>query len=148
LDGGLTDWESEPRSALALILLLDQFTRNVFRGSKDMYAGDERALAVAQQALASGHDAELPWCCRPFLYMPFMHSESLPEQEACVGFFEQLARDAPAALRPGFMNNHRFAVAHRDIVARFGRFPHRNALLGRLSSDAESEFLEQPGSSF
>lgn len=148
LDGGVATWESDPRGSLALILLLDQFTRNVFRGSKDMYAGDERALAIARRAIAAGHDAQLPWCHRPFVYMPFMHSESLPDQDACVELFERLAREAPPALRPGFENNHRFAVAHRDIVARFGRFPHRNALLGRRSSDAESEFLAQPGSSF
>lgn len=148
LDGANATWESEPRGALALILLLDQFTRNVLRDSKDMYAGDERALAIARRALAAGHDTQLPWSYRPFVYMPFMHSESLSDQEACVDSFERLARQAPPALRPGFENNHRFALAHRDIVARFGRFPHRNAVLGRASSDLELAFLQQPGSSF
>ncbi len=148
LAGGLSEWESEPRPTLALILLLDQFTRNVFRGTGEMYAGDERALNIAQRAVDAGHDAQLPWCFRPFVYLPFMHAESLDAQRACVALFEKLVEIAPEPHRSGFENNHRYAMAHRDIVARFGRFPHRNALLGRQSSAAELEFLEQPGSSF
>jgi uncharacterized protein (DUF924 family) len=148
LAGELREWESDRRATLALVLLLDQFTRNVFRGTGRMYAGDQRALSVVQRALEAGYDEQLPWAYRGFLHMPFMHSESLEAQAACVDAFRKLAESAPEPHRAGFENNHRFAIAHHNIVAQFGRFPHRNALLGRPSSDAELEFLKQPGSSF
>ncbi len=148
LAGGLTELEAQHPGSLALILLLDQFTRNIYRDTPQMYAGDERALALCCQLLDTGAVERYPWGHRAFIYMPLMHSEDLEQQERCVECFAELATLAPEPLRATFANNHQFAIAHRDIVARFGRFPHRNDVLGRESTPEEVEFLQQPGSSF
>lgn len=132
------DWLKTPEGALAYVIVLDQFSRNMFRGTGRMFASDERALSAAQRAIAAGHDQALPRERRTFLYMPFMHSEDLAIQERSMALFASL----------GAEENLSFARQHRDIVARFGRFPHRNALLGRESTAEELEFLRQPGSSF
>lgn len=123
---------------LALIVLLDQFPRNIHRGTPQAFAFDAKALDTAQRALDAGHDAALPAFQRGFLYLPFEHSEDRADQERSVALFRAL----------GDANMLDFAVRHRDIVARFGRFPHRNAILGRESTPEEVEFLDQPGSSF
>jgi uncharacterized protein (DUF924 family) len=140
--GELDDWVKTPRGRLAVVILLDQFTRNIHRDSGAMYEHDGMALRIAEGGIDRGDDRQLRMHERQFLYMPLMHAESLPAQERCCELFEQLARDAP------WLDVRDFAVRHRDIVARFGRFPHRNALLGRETTPEEAEFLKQPGSSF
>ena len=139
--GELSDWEQSPRGALAVLILLDQFSRNLWRGDPRTWAQDEQARGVMRRALERGFDRQLGFDERSFLYMPLMHSEVLADQEECVTRFEQL-RDE------GGQDVVKWAVAHRDIVARFGRFPHRNEVLGRRSTPEEESFLQEPGSSF
>jgi len=130
---------------LATILLLDQFTRNIFRGTAQAFAGDPQALQIAESLVAAGRDKNLsPWQ-RWFAYLPFEHSESLLEQERSVALFSALAREMQ---HEAFDSARDYALRHRAVIERFGRFPHRNAILGRESTAAEIEFLEQPGSSF
>ena len=140
--GGLTDWEADPMARLALILLLDQFSRNVYRGQARAFAGDTRAEALTQRTVDAGEDNTLPRAGRLFVYMPLMHAETLAQQDACVACFERLHAGAPDGTRDILAENLRYAVLHRDIVAQFGRFPHRNAVLGRESTAAEIEFLK------
>ncbi|MEE9383800.1 MAG: DUF924 family protein [Nannocystaceae bacterium] len=146
--GEYETWCGSAKGRLALIIVLDQFSRNLFRDDPRTWAQDERALRYASAALEGGEDSQLPAVQRPFLYMPFMHAEDLSQQERCVACFERLVREAAPALTESLQGNLRFAKIHRDIVARFGRFPHRNATLGRRSSPEEVEFLTQPNSSF
>lgn len=124
--------------AVAAAILLDQLPRNMFRNSPKSFASDEMALAVAKRAVDLGLDASIEPQRRTFLYLPFEHSELLADQDRSVELFSRLAD--PELLR--------YAVSHRDIIARFGRFPHRNAILGRASTREEIEFLQTPGSSF
>ncbi|MFW6028347.1 MAG: DUF924 family protein, partial [bacterium] len=133
--GALDHWADSPEGALALVILLDQMTRNIYRDSPDMYAADGKALDVAKRAIARGFDLELPKDKRRWLYMPFMHSEDLGDQERSIGLFEasELSESLP------------FAVEHADIIRRFGRFPHRNALLGRQTTPEEAAFLADGG---
>jgi uncharacterized protein (DUF924 family) len=147
--GELDAWADQPQGRVALIIVLDQFSRNIHRGSGAMYDHDARALRLATESVASGEHRDLAYYERVFTYMPLMHAEELDSQNRCVALFEQLIEDAPnEALANAGRNNLQYAVAHRDIVARFGRFPHRNELLGRPSTAEEREFLTQPGSSF
>jgi uncharacterized protein (DUF924 family) len=141
LAGGLQDWEHQPLSRLALIIVLDQFTRNVFRGKARAFDGDARTRRLVLDALSKNWDQQLPLAGRVFLYMPLMHAENLGLQEECVTRFRQLKEDAPPERRATLQSNEDFAVKHRDIIARFGRFPHRNAALGRQSSQEEEVFL-------
>lgn len=141
-------WLDEPRGVLAYVLVLDQFSRNAFRNTAQMYAYDARALAAARACVDAGGDRALAVHERTFLYLPFMHSESLADQERCVRLFRDLADELLGEAKAKIEYNHQYAVRHRDIVARFGRFPHRNALLGRLSTADEAAFLLEPGSSF
>ena len=140
--GELAAWMAAPESLLALIVVLDQFPRNIHRGSPASFATDAQALAAARAMLASGWDVALPPAMRWFAYMPFEHSESLADQELCLRLMRQVAED------PQFADVPKWAVAHHAVIAQFGRFPHRNAILGRESTPAEVEFLKQPGSSF
>lgn len=140
--GGLRAWERTPLARLALVILLDQFTRNVFRGQGQAFAGDARAQALVREALAAREDERLPLCGRIFLYMPLEHAEDMAQQDESVRRFEQLARSAPPALQKTFAANVDFARQHRDIVARMGRFPHRNAALGRASTPEERAYLK------
>jgi uncharacterized protein (DUF924 family) len=137
-DGALEDWRDMPASALALIILLDQVPRNIYRGTAQAFATDDKALAIAEHAIACGFDAHLGEEERVFLYMPFMHAESIAAQEKGVALFEALGR----------AENLDYMRRHRDVIARFGRFPHRNAVLGRVSTPDEIDFLKLPGSSF
>lgn len=132
--GALDAWAGEAEGALALLVLLDQFPRNAWRGSAHMFATDGMARAVARAAIEAGHDRQVDDALRPFFYLPFMHSESLADQERSVAL--NAASDA---------NTQRFAVLHRDIIARFGRFPHRNTMLGRETTPQEQAFLDQGG---
>ena len=141
MQGGLTAWEKPLHSRLALVILLDQFSRNVFRGTAQAFDGDARALQLTLQTLAQQEDRQLPWVGRVFLYMPLMHAGDLAQQNKCVTCFAQLVADAPAALKPKLKGNLDFAVQHKDIIARFSRFPYRNAVLGRISTAEEDSFL-------
>jgi uncharacterized protein (DUF924 family) len=140
--GVLAHWERAPAECLALIVLLDQFPRNMFRGTAGAFATDPLALVAAMRAVADGFEGGMPPLERMFVYLPFQHAESLPEQEkAC-----ELTRSLVAF--PETADAYRYAKRHRDIIARFGRFPHRNAVLGRVSTPEETKFLQEPGSSF
>lgn len=134
----LWTWRATPRGRLAEILVLDQFSRNIHRGTPLAFAQDALALALAQELVAGQHDRALSAEERAFAYMPYMHSESLALHDQAMLLFNQ----------PGLENNLQFEVRHRDIIARFGRYPHRNAVLGRESTAEETAFLSQPGSSF
>jgi uncharacterized protein (DUF924 family) len=130
------DWLETSRGTLAYVIVLDQFSRNMFRDSARMFEGDPRALAAARRALDRGFDRGFSGDERMFLCMPFMHSEDIADQDRGVELFASLQQWLP------------YAEQHRDLIRRFGRFPHRNALLGRPSTPEELEFLKQPGSSF
>ena len=141
--GGELDYlQDSPLGCLALILLLDQFGRNMFRGTPKSFATDVKALFVAQGAVERGCDRALLPVQRWFIYLPFEHSENLADQERCVKLFSTLA-DNPASA-----NTIEYALRHKAVIERFGRFPHRNKILGRTDTAAEAEFLKQPGSSF
>ena len=142
LAGAYGDWCATAHGALARVLLLDQFTRNVFRDSAKAFAGDARALATAQDAIARGFDAALDPFERWFLYMPFQHSEDRAMQQRSLAYFGALAHE------PGLAGPLDYAKRHAEVIERFGRFPHRNAALGRPSTLEEVEFLHQPGSAF
>ena len=139
--GDLTDWELQPLSRLALVILLDQFTRNVFRGNAQAFEGDARAQQLVQDTLGQRSDKALPWVARVFTYMPLMHAEDLSLQGECVSCFSQLVAEAPDFLKQRFQGNLDFALQHQSIIARFGRFPHRNTVMGRTSTPDEDAFL-------
>ncbi len=130
--GELDHWRRSADGCLALVILLDQFPLNMFRGEAESFATEAQSREVAREALERGFDRELPVERRAFLYMPFMHSEDLDDQHLSVELYAQ----------PGLEKNHRFAKHHRDIIRRFGRFPHRNAALGRASTAEETEYLD------
>jgi len=129
---------TSPQAALAAIIVLDQFSRNLFRGSAKSFVMDERALELAGDAISRGLDKKLSDEQRQFIYMPFMHSEDPLVQVRSIELFTALGNE----------NNLKFAISHKDIIYRFGRFPHRNEILRRTSTSDEVEFLQQPGSSF
>ncbi len=141
--GELANWDRAPQSALAQVLLLDQFTRNAFRDTARAFAGDMRACAAAEAMVAMAQDQTLTALQRSFVYLPFEHSEQLSRQHESVRLFAALVQQAPE-LAPMLD----YAERHRAVIARFGRFPHRNAALGRTSSAEELRFLAQPGSRF
>jgi uncharacterized protein (DUF924 family) len=138
--GELDGWLQSPRTCLALVILCDQLSRNIHRDGAEAFAADDRARQASRHALAQGFERELRPIERAFLLMPLMHSEDLADQEEGVRRFGELAQAG--------VDFSDFAKQHRDIVARFGRFPHRNRLLGRVTTDEEAEFLKGPGSSF
>lgn len=142
VDGGLAAWEAPILHRLALVILLDQFTRNVFRGQARAFAGDPRARALAGRTLAQGEDAALPTIGRVFMAMPLMHAEDLASQTACVRHFENLVQTADPAHAEHLQKNLASAREHRDIVAAYGRFPHRNGVLGRTSTAEEAAYLK------
>ena len=139
--GHLDAWVSSPHRLLALVLLLDQFPRSIHRGTAAAFAQDERALELVMAGLQTGADATLTPIQRVFFYMPMQHSESPDIQEESVAAFRRLALEAPLEQRSLYQNCLKFAQLHQRIVARFGRFPHRNAVLGRQDSPAEEAFL-------
>lgn len=146
--GENSHWLRTPRGALATLIVFDQFSRNMFRNTKQMFETDPQALAIAKELVARGKDREFRFAERSFVYMPFMHSEALADQERCVELFTAFRDELEGELRERCEYSLDFAVRHRDIIQRFGRFPHRNAILGRASTPEELKFLEQPGSSF
>jgi uncharacterized protein (DUF924 family) len=146
--GQLDHWADTPRGRLALVIVLDQFPHHIHRDQPQAFATDPQALALSLAALAAGEDQQLAPIERVFLYLPLEHAESVEMQDRSVALYEKLAREAAPAERTLFDNFLDYARRHRDVVVRFGRFPHRNAILGRLSSAEELEFLTQPGSRF
>jgi len=146
--GAHDDWRAAPRSLLAYVIVLDQFSRNMFRGKSQSFAGDARALSAAREGIAQGLERALVGHERVFLYMPFMHSEQLATQDECVTLFEAFRDASAGALRKVLEENVGYAVRHRDVIAEWGRFPHRNQVLDRTSTAEEMDFLKQPGSSF
>ena len=138
LDGQFADWTEQPDSCLALILILDQFPRNIYRDTPKMIAGDEAALSLSQLCVDRDYIQHPDQRYRQFMLMPMMHSEELAVQEMSLTLFEQFTN----------AQTYDYALRHRDIIARFGRFPHRNAILGRTSTNEERAFLSEPGSSF
>jgi len=133
--GRLAGWEATPEGALALLIVLDQFPRNMFRGDARTYAADSLARAIADRAIANGFDQRVPETERQFCYLPFMHSETLVDQERCLRLSQQY----------GDAEFSKYAELHADIVRRFGRFPHRNVMLGRTTTPAEQAFLDGGG---
>lgn len=132
---GLLDaWAETPEGALALVIVLDQFPRNIFRDDPRAFAADAKALATTDAAIARGFDLKIEPPLRQFFYLPLMHSEHLADQERCV-----------AAFAGGAPENRKFAEVHRDVIARFRRFPHRNAVLGRTTTPEEQAFLDEGG---
>jgi uncharacterized protein (DUF924 family) len=142
VSGELDTWKESPLSCLALILLLDQFPRNMFRNTPKAFATDEKALNVAQYAIKHQFDRELLPVQRWFIYCPFEHSENLENQQKAVEFFSSLKED------PDSESAINYAYQHLKVIERFGRFPHRNKILGRQNTPEEEEFLKQLGSSF
>jgi len=134
----LFEWRKTTGGRLAEILVLDQFSRNMFRDSPLAFAYDPLALVLSQEALSVGADKELSPICRSFLYLPFMHSESLKIHEIALDLYQ----------KNGIKSNLDFEIQHKEIIERFGRYPHRNRILGRVSTEEEIEFLKQPGSGF
>ena len=140
--GKLDSWQATPGDCLALIVVLDQFPRNIFRGTARAFSTDGRALHAAKHAVAQGYDRSMTPSERLFAYLPYEHSESVEDQEISCRLTE------PLAAYPETYDVYEYALRHREIVARFGRFPHRNAALGRASTPEEIEFLKEPGSGF
>lgn len=136
--GELYEWRDTAKGRLAEIIILDQFSRNMYRDTPKSFAYDAQALTLSQEAIRQGFDQELTPLERSFLYMPFMHSESLKIHEVAVELFKA----------NGIENNYEFELKHKVIIERFGRYPHRNEILGRTSTAEEIDFLKQPGSGF
>ncbi len=145
IDGSLDHWLVSARGELALVVLLDQFSRHVHRRTPQAFAGDEKALAIATASIDSGRASTLHWLERAFLYMPFEHAEDLAVQDRGVALFEELARNAPEEFVATLKNHHDHAIEHRGIIERFGRFPHRNEALGRESTTEEIDWLSKQG---
>jgi uncharacterized protein (DUF924 family) len=149
--GEYKDWENIPRGRLALVILLDQFPRNLYRGSPKAFGTDPTALDLCSRSMEDGFDGPLALIERTFLYMPLMHAESVEMQEKCKQQFSllvELAKERSPRNVGYFTYSHEFAVKHAVIIERFGRFPHRNMILGRPSTPEEIEFLKGPDSSF
>lgn len=136
--GALDNWKNNSHDALALIIVLDQFPRNIFRDTPQAFATDEQAVELTKYAIEHNYQQSLSVDERVFLYMPLMHSEDIVNQNKSIELFTKLGKE----------DNLKFAIKHREIIQRFGRFPHRNKILGRESTLEEKEFLTQPGSSF
>ena len=145
--GELSDWLESARGTLAQIIVLDQFARNMFRGKAKMYAADSLARQTVVHGIDKGFDSELRGHERVFMYMPLMHSEFVADHNRCIELLERFIRDSPEAAA-GIKPTLDSARAHKSIVGRFGRFPHRNEILERTSTNEELEFLNTPGSSF
>ena len=148
LAGELTEWTQRPEGWLALVLLLDQLPRMIFRDSPKAFSGDLRAQKLVAQGIAADFDRQLKPIQRVFIYLVFEHCENLAVQNEAVSRFMDLVAEQPEAERAVFADNLDYAERHRKVIARFGRFPHRNAVLGRESTAEELVFLSEPGSRF
>lgn len=148
IDDELDDWLQNIKGQLALIILLDQFSRVIHRDTSDAFACDNKALAISLEGINNNADQELRSIERVFYYMPLEHSEEIGTQNHCVRLYQRLLGDVPDIMKKEFQNYLQFAEKHRAIIERFNRFPHRNKVLNRISSAEELEFLTQPESSF
>lgn len=148
LIGDLEAWRHSARSCLALVLLLDQFTRNMYRARPEAFAGDHLARELVSDAVDKGFDKELGFIQRTFLFMPLMHSENLADQQRCVALFEALLQQVPESGKPVIENNLQFARQHLEIIEQFGRFPYRNDVLGRETTHREMVYLLNGGARF
>ena len=146
--GELSAWGDGPRGRLSLILLLDQFPRNMFRGTARAFACDEQALTLSLTGMQSGADGALDFAERLFFYMPLEHAENRDAQDESVAAFRRLLAEVPPEVHASFASTLGYAEKHRSIIERFGRFPHRNALLGRASTAEELEWLKEGGAGF
>lgn len=146
--GRLSQWENTDKSRLALVILLDQFTRNIYRGSGQSFAYDHIARRICLETIEKGEDKDLLPVERSFFYLPLEHSEDLSLQNLSVEKFQNLLQESPESLREILGSSVDYAIKHREIIERFGRYPHRNEALGRESTKEEIEFLKTPGSSF
>ena len=140
--GELNRWKDSPRGRLALVILFDQFSRNIYRKSAQAFAFDHKAQALVLEGIELGHDKELHGIERNFYYMPLEHAEDLELQVLCVEKNQQLLNDVPEASRPALQSSVDFAIDHHRVIAQFGRFPHRNEVLGRTSTQEELEYLK------
>ena len=140
--GELSHWQETAEGSMAFVILLDQFSRNIHRRTAEAFAADPLALAAAERAVESGQEAGMPPIWRSFLYLPFEHSESLEDQDRCVELMRRSAARASQEWRELLEGNVRYAEGHREIIARFGRFPHRNQVLGRVDTPEEAEHLK------
>lgn len=147
-EGTYDVWAKTPHGRLALIIILDQFSRNMFRGEPASFEGDPKALQLAREGVRKKADRDLYPVQRVFMYLPFEHSENLEDQNESVRLFTRLMEDVDDQLKRPMQEFLRYAKAHHDIIKKFGRFPHRNEILGRVSTPDEIEFLKTPGSSF
>lgn len=148
LNGKLDSWTETIDGSLALIIVYDQFTRNVHRGSAASYTGDRRALSIAKNIISLGYDKNLPLLQRLFLYLPFMHAEDKSIQKQSLELYTDLSKDAPSEVKKYFGGCLDFAKKHKEIIDKFGRFPHRNKDLGRESTKEEVEFIKKSGRGF
>ena len=146
--GELVQWEQTPQGCLALILLTDQLPRNVFRGAPEAFASDHQARALCLGGLERGYDRQLKPIERVFFYLPLEHAESMADQDRSVALYTALFQEVPQPVMEQYRGFLTFALRHRRVIERFGRFPHRNPLLGRPSTEEELAFLQEPGSSF
>jgi uncharacterized protein (DUF924 family) len=147
-DGQLDDWAVTPPGWLALLILLDQFPRNLYRHDPRAWAADASAQRMALSGLARSDDRQLPAVQRVFAYLPLEHAENIALQQRSVALFEALCAEVPTEQRKQFEEFLDYARRHREVIARFGRFPHRNATLGRVSTPEEMLYLAQPGAGF
>lgn len=147
-NGELEDWRSDPHGALALIILADQFSRHIYRDMPDAFAFDAKARLLVHDGIKKGTDTQLRLIEQVFFNMPLMHSEAMEDQIISISQFEKIVGNAQGEEIDRLQGNVKYAIAHKDIIERFGRYPHRNAILGRVSTPEEIEFLGQPRSSF
>src|SRR5260221_5098105 len=146
--GGLDSWQQSPEGALALLLLLDQFSRNIYRDAAKAFLGDQRARDIAERAIAKGFDRQSSFQQQRFFYLPFEHGESLTDQRRAIDLFSRAIELAGPEDREDAIEQLDYAHRHREIIERFGRYPHRNEALGRPSTEDEIAFLRGPDSSF
>lgn len=139
IQGELNEWEENAESSLALVILLDQFSRNMFRGKPEAFSTDAQSLRVAKNAVSKGFDKNLKDDQRAFFYLPYMHSENIEDQKECVRLF---------AGKDTYKKNHNFALAHLEVIEKYGRFPHRNKILGRENTPEEEIYLQDPNAGF
>ena len=147
-NGELTAWDSSTQAQLAMIILADQFSRNIYRNTPESFAADPLAVSLTIEGMDTGKDLKLRLVERIFFYMPLMHAESIELQDKSVAKYTDCMNESTEAEKKSFHNHLDYAIKHRDIIERFGRFPHRNKILDRGSISEEIEFLKQPGSSF
>jgi len=146
--GAFAAWSDSQMGSLALLILLDQMARNIYRGEAKAFLGDPRARAIADAAIARDFDKDLPVLRRRFFYLPFEHGEDMANQDRSIHLFTQLVEAAAPDEKGAAEEQLDYAHRHRDIIKRFGRYPHRNEAMGRVSTEDEIEFLKRPGSSF